>query len=436
MFEEANHMKLKTNTFREVLRLSLTTDFSATRIGEILGVATNTVLHYRKQLNGESITWDQLKELSDSELAMKFMAVRARDKGKVLPDFADYEKRKLKNKYLTNQFFWEEHRADHKESGYSYSQFTHLYRKFLKRTRITERILHYPGEILFVDYAGTTVPWKDRKTGKVFKAQIFVAVLGCSNYTFVWASKSQKLEDWIEAHVQAFAFFGGVTESIVPDNLKSAVTKPGRDLELNRTYLDMGRHYNVVILPARVRKPQDKAKAEQGVLHISRWILAPLRERTFFSVEEINEAIQLLLPVVNSRPFKDLPGCRQSRFEEIDKPALRPLPAQRFEYAEWAAPQKVRDDYHVKVHKHFYSVPFHLVGERVEARVTRNIVELYHDNKRVASHLRSFEQGGSTADKHHMAPQHLAYSDQSLESYLAWAQRFGSATQAVSSRPV
>ena len=418
-------MKLATNTFREVLRLSLASDFSATRIGEILGVATNTVLYYRKQLDDVDMTWDQLKELSDSELAMKFMVVRERDQNKVMPDFADFEKRKLHNKYLTNQVLWEEYKSEHRSEGYSYSQFNHYYQQFRNKVRVTERIQHYPGEILFVDYAGTTIPWRDKKTGKVMKAQIFVAVLGCSNYTFVWASKSQKLDDWIEAHIEAFEFYGGVTESVVPDNLKSAVTKPGRDLELNRTYQDMARHYNVVILPARVRKPQDKAKAEQGVLHISRWILAPLLERTFFSVEEINHAIQTLLPVVNSRPFKDLPGNRQSRFEEIDKPSLRSLPGKRFEYAEWIAQQKVRDDYHVKVMKHFYSVPFHLVGERVEARVTSKIVELYHDNKRVASHLRSHEVGGATVDKHHMAPQHLAYSDQGLESYLAWAKRFG-----------
>ncbi|WKD51043.1 IS21 family transposase [Microbulbifer spongiae] len=424
-------MKLATNTFREVLRLSLTTDFSATRLGEILGVATNTVLYYRKQLDEVDVTWDQLKELSDSELAMKFMVVRERDQNKVMPDFADYEKRKLHNKYLTNQVLWEEYKSEHKSDGYSYSQFNHYYQQYRNKVRVTERIQHYPGEILFVDYAGTTVPWKDKKTGKVMKAQVFVAVLGCSNYTFVWASKSQKVEDWIEGHVQTLHFIGGVPESIVCDNLKSGVNTPGKNFELNRIYQEMACHYSTVILPARVRKPQDKAKAEQGVLHISRWILAPLRERIFFSVEEINQAIQTLLPVVNSRPFKDLPGNRQSRFEEIDKPALRPLPAQRFEYAQWVAPQKVRDDYHIKVMKHFYSVPFQLVGERVEARVTSKVVDLYHDNKRVASHLRSFEQGGATVDKRHMAPQHLACSDQGLESYLAWAKRFGPATQAV-----
>ena len=255
--------------------------------------------------------------------------------------------------------------------------------------------------------------------------------LGCSNYTFVWASKSQRIEDWIDAHIQSFEFFGGVTESIVPDNLKSAVTKPGRDPELNRTYQEMASHYGPVILPARVRKPQDKAKAEAAVLHVSRWILAPLKERTFFNVEEINQAIQMLLPALNSRPFKDLPGSRQSRYEEIDRPALRPLPVKRFEYAEWVTPIKVRDDYHVRVLKHFYSVPFHLTQEQVEARITRSMVEIYHQSKRVAAHIRSYEEGGTTTDKKHMAPQHLGYAEQNLEVYLSWAKRFGPAAQAV-----
>jgi len=268
------------------------------------------------------------------------------------------------------------------------------------------------------------------KTGEENKAQVFVACLGYSNYTFAWASKSQSLGDFIEAHIRSFEFFKGVPAVLIPDNLKSAVTRPGRDLVLNRSYQAMAQHYGTQIIPARVRKPQDKGKAEQAVLMVSRKIIAALRSYTFFSIAEINEAIAELLPKVNRRSLRNYSGTPETR-SEADRQAQKPLPDQPFEFSEWVTKQKVAKDYHIKIHKHFYSVPFYLIGEYVEARVSQHLVEIFHLNKRVASHVRSHEEGGFTVDKNHMAPQHLAYANRDLEGFVKWAKDYGRATEAV-----
>lgn len=425
-------MKIQMNVLREILRLTQTTDFSDRRVADILKVAPNTVRFYRKKLKDNELSWSHLQSLDDTSLESKLCVARTKSHRKVMPDYFSLYERKIKNKYLTLEVLHEEYRAIHKDRAYSYSQFTYYYRKFLKKLDISMRLRRYPGEAMFIDYTGTLIPWKNlSENGRIEKAQVFVAVLGWSSYTFACASRSQKLEDFIDAHVKAFKYFGGVTEALIPDNLKSAVTKPGRDPELNRTYQELAKHYGTVVLPARVRKPQDKASAEQGVLFVTRWITAKLLERQFFSIDEINQAITELLPKLNDRQMRNYSGSRNSRFQENEKPALRPLPAQHFEYAEWVSSQKVAKDYHVKVRDHWYSVPFQLVAERVEARTTRNVVEVFHKNKRVATHMRRHDVGGFSTDKQHLAPQHLAYSNEGLDLYIKWAHRFGPATESV-----
>lgn len=291
---------------------------------------------------------------------------------------------------------------------------------------------HYPGEALFVDYAGTKIPWENLKHNRRKEfAEVFVSALGYSDKIFAWASRSQSTEDWVEAHNQAFSFYGGVPEAVVTDNLKAAVIKASPELVLNRTYLEQAKYYGFVIIPARVRKPQDKAKAEHAVLLVSRWIIARLRGGTFYSIEEINQAIMELLIELNNRSLRNYPGTRQSRFEEGDKSALKPHPEKPFEYAVWEPECKVSPDYHIKVLKHWYSVPFHLVGERVEARVSFNMVEIFHQNQRVASHRRCSEIGGFTTDKVHMSPAHQRYAEQALDDYVDWAKAYGPATEAV-----
>jgi transposase len=269
---------------------------------------------------------------------------------------------------------------------------------------------HRAGEKLFVDWAGQTVALVDRTSGEVHEAQVFVAVLGASNYTYAEATLGQGLADWIGAHTRALEFLGGAPEAVVPDNPKTGVTRACRyDPDLNPTDAEWAAHYQVAVLPARVRKPRDKAKVEVGVQVVERWILARLRHRTFFSLSELNAAIRALLEELNTRPFKKLPGSRREQFERLDYPALKPLPAERYRYAEWKK-ARVHIDYHVEVGGHYYSVPYALVKREVEVRLSAATVELFHQGRRVASHRRSPHPGRHTTVAEHMPQAHRQYA--------------------------
>jgi transposase len=290
------------------------------------------------------------------------------------------------------------------------------------------RQTHRAGEKLFVDYAGHTLPVIDPRTGEIRSAQIFVAVLGASNYTYAEATWSQSLPDWIGSHQRSFTFFGGLPELIVPDNLLSGVTKAHRyEPDLNPTYLEMATHYGVAIVPARVRKPKDKAKAEVGVQIVERWILAALRNHTFFSLTELNQTIQQLVLKLNQRPFKKLPGSRGELFQSLDKPALKALPLTPYIYAEWKL-VRVHIDYHVDIEGHYYSVPYRLVKQQLDARITENTIEVFNKGERVASHLRSWLKGHHTTLNAHRPEAHRHYGDWSPERFISWAEKIGSAT--------
>lgn len=268
----------------------------------------------------------------------------------------------------------------------------------------------------------------DRDTGEVTKAQIFVVVLGASNYTFAEATPSQQLEEWVGSHVRTFEFLGGVPELVIPDNLKSGVSKPCRyEPDINPTYHNLAKHYQTVVLPARVARPRDKAKAENGVLLVERWILAKLRKHCFFSMADLNREIASLLQQLNSKPFKKLPGCRRSRFEELDKPALRALPGSPYEIAYWKK-ATVHIDYHVEVEGHYYSVPYSLVKKQIEIRYTSTTIECFFKGKRVASHLREKTQGRHTTVKEHMPVGHQKYSEWNPERFKRWAAKIGPET--------
>jgi transposase len=293
------------------------------------------------------------------------------------------------------------------------------------------RQTHRAGDKLFVDYAGQTVGVVDPATGHHREAQIFVAVLGASNYTFAEATWTQRLPDWIGSHVRAFAFLGGVPALVVGDNLRSGVSTPHRyDPESNRTYEDLARHYGTALLPARPRAPRDKAKVEIGVQVVERWILARLRTRGFFSLAELNAAIADLLEDLNTRPFRKLPGSRRSTFDEIERAALRPLPPTTFEYCEWSS-ARVGIDYHVEVDRHYYSVPFALVRRQVDVRLTASSVEILHANRRVASHVRSRAAGRHSTHPDHMPKAHRAHAEWSPSRLLAWAVDIGAHTHTV-----
>jgi transposase len=312
--------------------------------------------------------------------------------------------------------------------GYQYTWFCDHYRAWRGKLDLVMRQTHRAGEKLFVDYAGQTVPVVDPATGQVRQAQIFVAVLGASNYTYCEATWTQTLPDWIAAHQRAFQFFGGVPALIVPDNLKSAVNRAHRyEPDLNPTYAELAAHYGTVIMPARVRKPRDKAKVEAGVLLIERYILARLRHEQFFSLSALNRTLGALLDRLNARPFKKLPGSRRALFNDLDRPALKGLPLEPYCFAEWKH-LTVPLDYHVSVDGHAYSVPFQLVGQKLAIRYTQTTVECFLKGRRVASHVRSSVKGSHTTVNAHRPKAHQHYAQWSVEGLLEWAQRRGGTT--------
>jgi transposase len=323
---------------------------------------------------------------------------------------------------------WDEYKGQYPE-GYQYSQFCDLYRAYAKKLDISMRQIHLAGEKLFVDYSGQMVPVIDRSSGEIYDCQIFVAVLGASNFTYAEATYTQGLPDWIGSHVRALEFIGGVPEILVPDNLLSGITKACRyEPGVNRTYQELAVHYGTAVIPARVRKPKDKAKVEAGVQLVQRWIQAALRNRTFFSLAELNAAIRELLDKLNNRPFKKLSGSRMSRFLEMDRPALRPLPAFGYEYAEWKIKKRAGIDYHVEVNDHYYSIPYQLRNEPLDVRLTESTVEVFFHSKRVASHIRSYAKGRYTTVTDHMPKAHRDYAEWTPERVIRWASETGKST--------
>jgi transposase len=261
------------------------------------------------------------------------------------------------------------------------------------------------------------------------EAQIFVAVLGASNYTYAEATWTQSLPDWIGSHSRAFAFFGGVPKLVVPDNLRAAVSKASfYDPDINPTYLDLVNHYGTVVIPARVRRPKDKAKVETGVQIVERWILARLRNRQFFSLGQLNRAIAELLEDLNNRPFQKLPGSRKSAFESLDRPALGPLPSEPYQFAEWKK-ATVNVDYHIEVERHYYSVPHTLIKKKIDVRITNNTIECFYKNKRVASHIRSHHKGRHSTLKEHMPKSHQKWAQWTPDRFIRWAGKIGGHTQ-------
>lgn len=413
---------------REILRLKWSCGLSHRQVAQSCGVARPTVTEYMQRAQAAGLSWPLPAELDDSALErLLFPAlVPSRLPPRALPDWA-WVHQELKRKGVTLFLLWQEYKAICPE-GYGYTWFCTHYQAWAQKLDVVMRQEHRAGEKLFVDYAGQTVPVQDPVSGTIHQAQIFVAVLGASSYTYAEATWTQSLPDWIGAHVRAFTFFGGVPELIVPDNVKSGVTQAHRyEPDLNPTYQEMAAHYGAAVVPARVRKPRDKAKVESAVLLVERWILARLRHQTFFSLAALNTALPSLLEVLNQRPFKKLPGSRLGLFETLDRPALKPLPATPYEYAEWKK-ARVNIDYHIEVDGHYYSVPYQLVRQQVEVRLTANCVECFYKGQRVSSHRRSTHKGRHTTLPEHMPKAHQHYLDWTPERLVRWAQTTGPAT--------
>ncbi len=423
--------RLSMRKIREVLRLRFEAKRSARQVAESLRMARSTVGEYERRFTAAGLSWPLPPTLSDSELERRLFPppTSVPMESRPLPDWSVVHQ-ELRRPGVTLMLLWDEYRACAPQ-GFAYSWFCEHYRAWAGQLDLSMRQTHRAGEKLFVDYAGQSVAVIDRTTGEVRNAQIFVAVLGASNYTFAEATWSQALPDWIGSHVRAFAYLEGVPEIVVPDNLRSGVSKAHRyEPDLNPTYQEMAAHYGVAVIPARVRKPRDKAKAEAGVLLVERWILAALRRQTFFSLAELNAAIRPLLKKLNGRPFKKLPGSRQSALETIDRPALRPLPATPYVYATWKK-VRVHIDYHVEVDGHYYSVPYALVKHALDVRLTDNTVECFHKGQRVASHPRSVRRGQHTTLPEHMPKAHREYAEWTPQRLVRWAEQTGVATAAV-----
>jgi transposase len=418
--------RLPMRQIREVLRLRYSSRLSQRGIALSLGMSQGAVSNYLAAARRAGLTWPLSPELDD-DIKLETLLFPAPPNvpisSRPLPDWASLH-RDLRRPGVTLSLLWEEYRTSAPD-GVGYSWFCDLYRAWAGRVTLVMRQVHIAGERLFVDYSGHTMEVVDAATGEVQTAQIFVAVMGASNYTYVEATFTQKLPDWIASHVRAFSYFGGTTKQIVPDNLRSGVTKACLyEPAINRTYADLARHYTTAICPARPRRPRDKAKAEVGVQIVGRWILARLRNKRFFSLAALNVDIRILLDDLNKRPLRGWGRSRRDLFEELDRPALNPLPAVPYEYAEWKR-CRVNIDYHVEVDKHYYSAPHRLVRQEVEVRLTLATVELFYHGKRIASYLRSNRPHKHTTLPEHMPSSHRRYRDWTHERIQREASKIG-----------
>ena len=422
--------RLPMRKIRDVLRLSAA-GMSKRKIAASLGVSATAAGECIRRVRRAGLGWPLPEGLTDEALECRLYpppAVAAKDR-RPQPDWAVVH-RELRRPGVTLQLLWEEHRAGYPD-GYGYSRFCDLYRAFEVRLSPTMRQSHVAGERLFVDYAGTTLEVIDASTGAAMTTQLFVAALGASNYTYAEATWTQGLADWIGSHTRTFAFIGGVTAMVVSDNLRSGITKACfYEPAVNRTYAEMAAHYDTAIVPARPYKARDKAKVEVAVQIATRFIIAKLRNRRFFSLSELNAAIAEQVTQINNRMSRHLGASRRVLFEELERPALKPLPAEPYVFAEWKE-CRVGLDYHLEIGKHYYSVPHQLLREKVWARITTRTVEVLHRGKRVAAHVRSSSNRKHTTVREHMPSSHRRYADWTPERLRRQAGEIGRNTSAL-----
>ncbi len=422
--------RLPMRKIKEVLRLKYEAGRKHGEIARSCGIAHSTVLEYLRRAHTAGLSWPLPEQMSDAELERRLFAASAlkRHPEIPLPDCRHiYEElRRHRDVCLTLTQLWIEYKEQHPD-GYQYTQYCEHYRRWLGKLDYVMRQEHRAGEKLFVDY-GSGLSLVHPQTGELIPTHLFVAVWGASNYTYAEATLTQELPNWIASHTRAFQYFQCVPRVLVPDNLKSGVSKACfYEPEINATYAELAAHYNTAVLPAKVRKPRYKATVENGVLVSKRWILAVLRHRTFFSLAELNAAIRELLETLNTRPMRKLKKSRRQVFEELDRPAALPLPPRPYQFAEWLK-VRVNIDYHVEADRHYYSVPFRLLREQLDARLTATTVEAFHKGERVAAHARSFVPYKHTTNPEHMPPEHRRYAEWSPSRMLEWAGKTGPAT--------
>lgn len=409
---------------KEILRLSLKEGLPQRQIAQSTGVGKSTVQDILTKAKDAGMTWEQIGSMREADIVHRLLPAPRIARKKIEPDWT-YVHQEMMKKGTTLLLLWLDFKQENPE-GYSYSRFCDHYKRWKKKSSLTMKQTHPAGKKLFVDFSGLCVPWLDVETGELRNAEIFVAVLGASNYTFAKAVLDQSSQSWLDSHISALEFFGGVPEAIVPDNLRSGVSRACRyDPDTNPAYLAFAEHYETAIIPTRAYKPRDKAKVEVGVQVVQRWILAILRRQTFTSIYEINLFLRPLLDQLNNRKMRHLGTSRRELFESIEKAELKPLPTERFSVPEWKI-AKVNIDYHVEFERHYYSVPHQFVGETVDIKATVLAVEIFSGGKRIAIHLRvRGATGRHTTQPEHMPPAHLAHAEWTSERILNWAEQTG-----------
>ena len=425
--------RLPMRKIKEVLRLKYECQLNEYEIAYSCQISRTTVRDYLRRAANVQLNWTEAATLGEVQLIERLFPVTPTVETpsyeqRPLPDFQYlYDQLRTYRKYnLTLTQLWTEYKEDHPD-GYQYSQFCDLYRRWRGKLDYIMRQEHRAGEKLFIDYSDG-LSFIDTTTGEIKLTQLFVAVWGASNYTYAEATLSQSLSDWVCSHVHALEYFQRVPRVLVPDNLKSGVGKACKyEPELNPTYTGLAEHYGCAVIPARPYRPRDKAKVETGVLISQRWILAVLRHRTFYNLAEINAAIRECLERLNTRPLRQAKKSRRQLFESLDYPSALPLPPALYEYAEWLK-AKVNLDYHIQVDEHYYSVPYQLLRERLDIRLTASTIEAFHKGKRIAAHVRSSVKGGYTTQSEHMPSRHRNYAEWSPARFVQWAGKIGEAT--------
>jgi transposase len=423
--------RLSMRRIKEVLRLKHVQGLPERAIARTVGVSNGVVHGYLSRARAAGLSWPLPDGMTDEDLEfLLFPAPKAASQSPLrpVPDWSHVDK-ELRRRNMTRRLLWEEYRAVCPD-GFGYTWFCTTYEAWKGRVRPSMRQTHLGGEKVFVDFAGDTIDVVDPLTGEVQPMKLFVAAMGASNYTYAEACSSEGLGDWIRVHVNLFAFLGGAPTFVVCDNLKAAVTNPDRyDPGLNRTYVEMASHYGTAILAARPRRPKDKAKVEVAVQIAQRWILARLRNQRFFSLAELNAAIKILVVELNARQMRGFGSSRAELFAELDKPKLAELPDQPYAFARWKR-CRVAPDYHVEIDGHWYSTPYRLIRELVDARIDDRTVEIFHNGQRIASHARAPNRRGHSTIADHMPSAHQRYGKWTPASVIAAGERIGPSTAA------
>jgi transposase len=415
--------RISMRKLKEAARLLLEFKLGVRQIARTCNISTSTAHAYVDRLKELDVPYGEIAAMGDDELGELLFPKEQRSSAKRLPDF-EYLSKEMTKKGVTLLLLHEEYKKDN-PGGYEQSRFYTLYREWAKKVDPVMRFTHKAGEKMFIDFSGDKAHYQDPTTGKIVEVELFISVLGASSYLYARAVSDQTTENFVNCTIKAFEFYGGCTEYVVPDNARSAVTHPSYyEPDINRVFAAMAEHYTIAVLPTRVRKPRDKAKVENGVLQAQRRILASLRNTTFFSLAELNKAIAEETKKLNERPMTGISKSRHDLFLEIDKPALRPLPQERYTLTAWKK-GKVHIDYHIDVEKTHYSVPYTLLGQNVDISYTSSLVEIYHRGKRIASHMRVNKPGAFVTDKLHMPHSHRQYLEWTPERIKSWGEKIG-----------